>query len=151
MALEPVQKQVAESAGQTKVAAERTAHAAERTKDSADRRTELAADRTVFAAERTYAAWVRTGLVALASGIGAKKLLAGIVPGWLIIATGTALVLFSAFCFIAGVWRQLFVGAPPPNPDVPRLPPAILVVLNVFLALVALAALLGIWFGRTGG
>src|SRR5262249_61901303 len=37
--------------------------------------TELAADRTVFAAERTYAAWVRTGLMALASGIGAKALL----------------------------------------------------------------------------
>jgi putative membrane protein len=151
MAPEPIQEQVAESADETKVAAERTAHAAERTQDSADRRTELAADRTVFAAERTYAAWVRTGLVALASGIGAKKLLEGVVPNWMIVATGTALVLFSAFCFIAGVWRQLFVGAPPPKPDVPRLPPAILVVLNLFLALVALAALLGVWFGRTGG
>src|SRR3954467_6717042 len=70
----------------------------ERVKDSADRRTELAADRTVFAAERTYAAWVRTGLVALASGIGARKLLEGLVPGWIIAATGTALILFSAFC-----------------------------------------------------
>ena len=150
MAPEPVQKQVAESADQTKVAAERTAHAAERTKDSADRRTELAADRTVFAAERTYAAWVRTGLVALASGIGARKLLEGLVPAWLIVATGTALVLFSAFCFVAGVWRQLFVGTPPPNPDVPRLPPYVMVVLNIFLALVALAALFGIWFGRSG-
>ena len=148
MAPEPIQKQVAESADKTKVAAERTAHAAERTKDSADRRTELAADRTVFAAERTYAAWVRTGLVALASGIGARKLLEGVVPGWMIAATGTALVLFSAFCFIAGVWRQLFAGTPPPNPDVPRLPPYILTVLNIFLALVALAALFGIWFGR---
>ena len=148
---EPVQEHLKDSADQTKAAAQQTAHAAERTKDSADRRTELAADRTVFAAERTYAAWVRTGLVALASGIGARKLLEGIVPGWLIIAPGTALILFSAFCFVAGVWRQLFVGAPPPNPDVPRLPPYVLVTLNVFLALVALAALLGIWFGRTSG
>ena len=145
---EPVHEQIKDSADQTKAAAQSTAQAAERTKDSADRRTELAADRTVFAAERTYAAWVRTGLVALASGIGARKLLEGLVPGWMIVATGTALVLFSAFCFVAGVWRQLFVGAPPPNPDVPRLPPAVLVVLNLFLALVALAALLGIWFGR---
>ena len=144
--VEPVQ--LKDSADQTKAAAQHTAQAAERTKDSADRRTELAADRTVFAAERTYAAWVRTGLVALASGIGARKLLEGIVPGWMIAATGTALVLFSAFCFIAGVWRQLFAGTPPPNPDVPRLPPYILVVLNIFLALVALAALFGIWFGR---
>src|SRR3954469_3742517 len=106
-------EQIRESADQTKAAAQRTAQAAERTKDSADRRTELAADRTVFAAERTYAAWVRTGLVALASGIGARKLLEGVVPGWMIVATGTALVLFSAFCFVACVWRQLFVGPPP--------------------------------------
>ena len=147
---ESAHEQLKDSADQTKAAAQHTAQAAERTKDSADRRTELAADRTVFAAERTYAAWVRTGLVALASGIGARKLLEGVVPGWMIVTTGTALVLFSAFCFVAGVWRQLFVGAPPPNPDVPRLPPYVMVVLNIFLALVALAASLGIWFGRGG-
>lgn len=142
---------VAESAEQTKEAARHTAAAAQLTKDSADRRTELAADRTVFAAERTYAAWVRTGLVALASGIGSRKLLEGVVPGWMAMGAGTVLILFSAFCFVAGVWRQLFVGAPPPNPDVPRLPPVILVCVNVFLALVALTALFGIWFGRANG
>ena len=147
---ESAHEQLKDSADQTKAAAQHTAQAAERTKDSADRRTELAADRTVFAAERTYAAWVRTGLVALASGIGARKLLEGVVPGWMIVTTGSALILFSAFCFVAGVWRQLFVGAPPPNPDVPRLPPYIMVVLNIFLALVALAALFGVWFGRSG-
>jgi inner membrane protein YidH len=65
--------------------------------DSAERTTQLAADRTVFAAERTYAAWVRTGLLALASGIGAKALLSEVIPQWLIIATGSVLVLFSAF------------------------------------------------------
>jgi putative membrane protein len=117
---------------------------------SADRRTQLAADRTVFAAERTYAAWVRTGLVALASGIGAKKLLAGIIPEWMIVATGSLLVLFSAFCFAAAVWRQLYPGAPPPNPDTPRIEPWLLVLVNGFLALVAIAALIGIWFGATG-
>ncbi|NNM74470.1 YidH family protein [Enterovirga aerilata] len=136
---------------QTEQAAQQTEAAARQTKDSADRRTELAADRTVFAAERTYAAWVRTGLAALASGIGAKKVLGGVVPEPVILATGSVLVLFSAFCFVAGVWRQLFTGAPPPNPDVSRLPPAILVAVNGFLALVALAAPLGVWFGRTGG
>jgi uncharacterized membrane protein YidH (DUF202 family) len=57
----------------------------------------LAGDRTVLAAERTYAAWVRTGLVALASGIGAKKLLSGILPEWMIVATGSLLVMFAAF------------------------------------------------------
>jgi putative membrane protein len=145
-----IQAAVRESAQDTKVAAKETAAAAQATKDSADRRTELAADRTVFAAERTYAAWVRTGLVALASGIGAKKLLEGVVPAWMIVATGTLLIFFSAFCFVAGVWRQLFVGAPPPNPDVQRLPAFLLVIVNSFLALVALAALLSVWFGRPG-
>jgi putative membrane protein len=151
MAQEHTEQQIRTSAEQTKTAAQRTAVAAEITKDSADRRTELAADRTVFAAERTYAAWVRTGLAALASGIGAKKLLEGVVPEWMIIATGTLLILFSAFCFGAAVWRQVFVGAPPPVPDVKRIPPPILVLVNGFLMLVALAALLSIWFGRTGG
>src|SRR5919112_6535509 len=119
-----------EAAEHTQAAAKTTATATVQLKDSADRRTELAANRTVFAAERTYAAWVRTGLASLASGIGAKKLLEGVVPDWMIIATGTVLVLFSAFCFAAAVWRQLFTGAPPPVPDVRRIPPPILVVVN---------------------
>ena len=118
--------------------------------DSADRRTQLAADRTVFAAERTYAAWVRTGLAALASGIGAKKLLEGVVPEWMIWGVGTLLVAFSAFCFGAAVWRQARAGAPPPRPDIKRIPPTILITVNGFLALVAIAALVTIWFGEPG-
>lgn len=115
--------------------------------ESADRRTELAADRTVLSAERTYAAWVRTGLAALASGVGAPALLKGAVPNWLAGATGSVLILFSAFCFVAAIWRELRTGAPPPKPDIRRLPPALLIVLNGFLVIVALAALVGIWFG----
>lgn len=119
-------------------------------KSAAERATELAADRTVFAAERTYAAWVRTGLAALASGIGAKKLLTGVVPDWMVIITGTLLVLFSAFCFGAAVWRQMFsIGGP--EADAPRIAPALLVIVNGFLALVALAALVSIWVGRGSG
>jgi len=131
--------------------AERLEHSTERVEDSADRRTELAADRTLLAAERTYGAWVRTGLMALASGLGAKAGLAGVVPEWMIIANGSVLVLFSVFCFGAAVWRQCNPGPPPPVPDAPRIPPLILVAVNTFLALVSVAALFGIWFGRTGG
>jgi putative membrane protein len=131
--------------------AEKLEVSSERIEDSADRRTQLAADRTIFAAERTYAAWVRTGLVALASGVGAKKLLGGIVPDWLIVVNGSVLVLFSAFCFVAAVWRQLDPGPPPPRPDTKQLPSALFMVLNGFLAMVSIAALLGIWFGGTGG
>jgi putative membrane protein len=123
----------------------------EQMKDSADRRTELAANRTVLAAERTYAAWVRTGLASLASGIGAKKLLEGVVPEWMIIATGSLLVLFSGFCFVVAIWREMFPGAPPPKPDTRRIPSPLLIIANGFLTLVALAALVSIWFGHTGG
>jgi putative membrane protein len=119
--------------------------------DSADRRTELAGDRTMLAAERTYGAWVRTGLLALASGLGAKAGLAGVVPEWMIIANGSVLVLFSVFCFGAGVWRNVNPYPPPPRPDTKRIHPLILVVVNGFLIVVSLAALFGIWFGRTGG
>jgi len=108
-------------------------------KQASDRRNELAADRTVFAAERTYAAWVRTGLAALASGIGAKALLENVVPEFLITATGTILVLFSAFCFATAVWREINPGPPPPPHEVKRLPPILLVFVNGFLVLVALA------------
>jgi len=114
--------------------------------DSADRRTQLAADRTLLAAERTYAAWVRTGLASLASGVGARALLKGLLPGWLVGTTGTVLILFSAFCFIAAVWRQTSVHASPPKPDTRRFPTAIFVAFNGFLVLVAIAALIGIWF-----
>jgi inner membrane protein YidH len=143
-------EKVADSAVQIERSTKKVEASTERVEDSADRRTELAADRTVLAAERTYAAWVRTGLVALASGIGAKKLLGGIVPEVMIVATGSVLVLFAAFCFIAGVWRDLNPVSPPPRPKTKSLPPALLVIVNGFLALVALSVLIGVWFGRSG-
>lgn len=116
--------------------------------DSADRRTQLAADRTILAAERTYAAWVRTGLSALAAGVGAKALLKGVVDPWLASTTASLLILFSAFSFLAGVWRELDAVAPPPRPDIRRLPPWLLLGINGFLILVSLAALIGIWVVR---
>ncbi|SOB78842.1 putative membrane protein [Sphingomonas guangdongensis] len=128
---------LAHSAGKLEQSAEQQA-------DSADRRTELAADRTVLAAERTYAAWVRTGLAALAAGIGARALLQTVVPDWLVGATGTVLILFSGFCFVAAVWRQMGRVAPP-KPDAPRLPAWLLIAVNAFLLVVAAAALIGIW------
>ncbi len=138
---------VRESAERLEESAGAVKHSTREMADSADRRTELAADRTVLAAERTYAAWVRTGMAALASGVGAPALLSKTVPDWLAGTTGSVLIMFSAFCFVAAVWRELRTGAPPPKPDIRRLPPLMLVVLNGFLTLVALAALVGIWFG----
>ena len=136
-----------DSAVRIKDSAVQMEHSTARVEDSAGRRTELAADRTVFAAERTYAAWVRTGLVAMASGIGARALLMGTLPEWLVIATGTVFMLFSVFCFGAGVWRHLYPGPPPPIPDAARIHPTVLVLVNTVLAMVSIAALIGIWFG----
>ena len=119
--------------------------------DTGDSRVQLAADRTVFAAERTYAAWVRTGLAALASGVGTKKVLEGVIPEWLIIIAGSVLVAFSAFCFGAAVWRELRPGSETRRADTPRLPAPLLVAFNSVPVLVSGAALLGIWFGETGG
>jgi len=139
-AVEQHSRKVADSAAETK-------QAAAAIETSADLNTRLAADRNVLAAERTYAAWVRTGLFALASGIGARALLAGVVPGWLVLANSTMLIAFSIFCFGAAVWRELNPGAPPPVPQLKPIPSAVLVGMNGFLALVSLAALIGIWFG----
>ena len=119
--------------------------------EGADRRTVLAADRTIFAAERTYAAWVRTGLTALAACVGAKVGLGQVMAESVVLVAGSILVLFSAFCFGATVWRKLFPGPPPPRPDVHQLPPALLICLNGFLVLIALVALAGIWTARTPG
>jgi putative membrane protein len=120
-------------------------HSSAQIEDSADRTTRLAADRTLLAAERTYASWVRTGLFALASGIGARALLNGVLPEWIIRADASMLILFSTFCFGAAIWRYLNPGPPPPRPNVRRIPHLVLLVMNSFLGLVSLAALLGIW------
>jgi len=58
---------------------------------------------------------------------------------------GTVLIIFSAFCFIAAIWRQLNPGAPPPAPDLPRIPTTLFIVVNALLVLVAFAVLIGIW------
>jgi putative membrane protein len=117
-----------------------------------DPRVAYAADRTVLAAERTYAAWVRTGLVALVAGVGAKTSLGGVLPDWAILFNATLLVFFSAFCFAVAVWREIRPGHDSlKRSDVWRIPRALLLVVNGGLLLVALGAVLGIWFGRTGG
>jgi putative membrane protein len=135
-----------QAAVHTQRAAQQTAVAADVAKSSAERTTELAADRTVLAFERTYAAWVRTGLFALASGVGARKLLEDIIPGWIATGAGIVLLLFSVFCFSAGVWRHLF-RIHTPEPETRKLPSSILIVVNVFLAFIALTAMFGILVG----
>lgn len=131
------QKKLADSA-------ETLADSAQVQETSADRRTKLAADRTLLAAERTYAAWMRTGLAALAAGIGAQALLDDLVVSWLALASAIILILFSEFCFVAGIWRELTGKALRPDPDAAQLPAWLLVVFNGFLIVLGLAVLAGI-------
>jgi putative membrane protein len=138
-AVEVQSKQVADSAKKLK-------ESSVRIEDSADRRTELASNRTALAAERTYSAWIRTGLFSLASGAGAKGVLTGLVPGWIVLADSGALILFSIFCYLAAVWRFSHSGAARPTPDVPRIDARILVMVSGFLSVVSLIALFGICF-----
>jgi putative membrane protein len=113
--------------------------------DGSDRRTELAGDRTLLAAERTYAAWVRTALAALATGVGARALVRDILPSWVGKLTGTVLILFAGFCLVAAVWRELQGAERARAPDVKPIPRALLVPMNFFLLIVAIAAMIGIW------
>ena len=145
-AVKHVAKQ-AEAVKQSATAMEASAGAVEQSAQeltqSADRRTILAADRTLLAAERTYAAWIRTGLVAMASGIGARALVDQHVPVWLAISAGTVMIAFSVFCFLAAAWRQ-FQIVRHPSPDAKRLPTFVLVLFSLLLSAVALAALVAV-------
>jgi len=84
-------------------------------------------------------------LAALASGVGASALLTNVVPALLVGATGSVLMLFSAFCFGAAIWREFKPRAWPPKPDTRRLPLRLLASANGFLALTSLAALICVW------
>jgi putative membrane protein len=138
-------KQIRRQSAEIKRSAKAVERSTSELTDSADRRTILAGDRTLLAAERTYAAWVRTALAALAAGIGARALVKDILPGWVGKLTGTMLILFAGFCLIAAVWRELQGVPPTPHPDIRPIPRALLVPMNFFLLLVAIAALVGIW------
>src|SRR3954452_17313976 len=137
-AIQTESKKVADSAQKLK-------QSSVRIEDSADRRTELASNRTALAAERTYSAWIRTGLFSLASGAGAKSVLAGLMPMWAVLADASALSVFSIFCFCAAVWRMVNSGAVRPAPDVRRIDQRILIAMSAFLSLVSAMALAGIW------
>lgn len=131
---------VTKSASAMEASAGAVEQSAQELTESADRRTILAADRTLLAAERTYAAWTRTGLVALASGIGARAFVEAHVPVWLAIFAGSVMIAFAVFCFAAAAWRQ-FQVVRHPSPDAKSVPPFILAVFGVLMSVVALAAL----------
>ena len=143
----PADEQVARAAEELAESGKSVERSTHMVSVEAVRQVQLAADRTLLATERTYAAWVRTALAALASGIGARALLQDIVPLWLAKGTASVLIIFARFCVVAAVWRQLWQPVPPPVTDVRPVPRMVLLPMNAFLLLVAVAALVGIWVG----
>ena len=141
----PKTRELKQQTKEIKRSAKAVEHSADELTESADRRTVLAGDRTLLAAERTYAAWVRTALAALASGVGARALMHGVLPEWVGKISGSVLVFFAAFCLVAAVWREIHAAPAPPTPDMRRVPTSLLIPMNLLLLLVAVAALIGIW------
>ena len=105
----------------------------------------LAGDRTLLATERTYAAWMRTALASLAAGVGSTAVFKESLPRILGHLIGTVLIVFAGVCLVAAIWRELKGTPITPHPDIKPIPPALLVPMNFFLMLVAVAALVGIW------
>lgn len=105
----------------------------------------MAADRTMLAMERTYAAWVRTGLAALASGVAARAFVNSAVSPPIADIMASLLIVFSCFCFVAGVWRELGQVSAVASPDLRRVPPVILIGANAVMTLTSMIALTGLW------
>lgn len=59
---------------------------------------------------------------------------------------GSELVVFSAFCIIGGVWRQITPEIARPTPEARELPAWALAIFTLLMLLVCLAALVGIWW-----
>lgn len=114
----------------------------EAAKIKGDRQCEWAYQRTALAFERTYTAWIRTGLAALAFGIGLRTVAPDVQP-WLLRLSESALIAFSAFCFVAGLWRAQEVGLAD-RPERPLSLP-VLAGMSGLLLMGAAAALAGIW------
>lgn len=112
---------------------------------SAARSSQLAGNRTVLAAERSYSAWLRTALAAMAFGVGTRLLLDDFLTAWIAAATGSLLVVFSGGCLVAAMWREVRSSSQPPEASTRRIPIALVVFVNGFPLLMALAALAGMW------
>jgi putative membrane protein len=59
--------------------------------------------------------------------------------------TGSILIMFSAFCFVAVVWRQMTPEFKRPLPEVRHIPSWALDEFTVMMVTVSFAALIGIW------
>ena len=87
---------------------------------------------------------MRTGLAALATGVGARAVLAEVLPLLLARLTASVLILFAAFCLVAAIWRE-FYTLPRDRVGLGVVPRWLLIPVNLFLMLVALAAMIGVW------
>jgi putative membrane protein len=108
----------------------------------------LAAELTALAEQRTYTAWIFTGLGALATGIAINLMFAGLIPSWYGVTTGSALIIFSALCYIAAVWRSLQYRARSPVTEVRQAPAAMLIAVGAALIVIDLTILAAGWIAK---
>ena len=104
----------------------------------------LALDRTVLANERTYQAWLRTGTAGLAAGLGVARFLQEIMPRWMLLLVAGTLILFSAGAFLLAAWRYTHLHIRIAHLDADTLPPSLVKLISILLALCSLIALAGI-------
>jgi putative membrane protein len=145
MKADKLKAELSEPAERVATSAVALENSADRQLESAIRRTQLAANRTVLAAERSYSAWLRTALAAMAFGVGTRLLLDDFLPAWIAAATGSLFVVFSGGCLVAAMWREVRPSSQPPEASTRHIPFVIVAVVNGFLLLMALAALIGMW------
>jgi len=107
--------------------------------------TRLAIDRTILANERTYQAWIRTGLAALAGGLGAARFLQESMERWMLLSIASILIAFSILAFCLAAWRYAHLHLRISAPDVDRTPLWMVRLVSVFLSLMALLALAGVY------
>lgn len=104
-----------------------------------------AEQRTLLANERTYTAWIRTGLAALAAGVGFARFIAGTIPDWTVRLIAIILILFGFGCFWLALWRYRHLGQRFPELRPVTVPLPLITILTLFLMLVALLTLGGLW------
>lgn len=112
----------------------------------AAQRTDWAQERTVLAKQRTFSAWVRTGLGAMAVGAGVVRLLSEVQPQWMVLLTGTLLVLTGGIILVLGFWTYYDTFKKLQEEGVQAIPPLYVGLITVLLLLSTCFLLVTLYF-----
>jgi putative membrane protein len=108
-------------------------------------KTRAAFSRKAQAEQSTYIAWILTGVAALATGVAIDLMFANIGCSGYGVVTGSVLILYSGFCYVAAVWRSIEQHAVSPLRAFRLLPGAKLITISAALIVIDLAVLTACW------